>query len=137
MMHLSLIPSTHIDKAWADGAHLLSEACETSSGDITADQLKMLLLRGERTLFAGVKDEKPIAWGVVQIDILPNKRVCNVCLVWARNGLYQEFVEQVEEFAKSNGCSELRCSAKQAQSRLYQIKFGFEPIYEVLRKELK
>ena len=136
MMHLSLIPSTHIDKAWADGANLLSEACAESGGEITADQLKMMLSRGERLLFAAVKDEKPIGWCVAQFENLPNVRVCHIYSVWARNGLYAELVSQMEEIAKSQGCSQLRCAAKEAQSRLYQMKFGFEPVYQVLRKDL-
>lgn len=135
-MHLSLIPSTHIDKAWKDGAHLLSEACAVSGGEVTADQLKLMLSRGERILFAAIKDERPVGWCVARVDQLPNIRVLHICEVWARGSLFHEFVEQMQEFAKAQGCSELRCAAKPAQSRLYQMKFGFEPVYEVLRKEI-
>ncbi|MTW25843.1 hypothetical protein, partial [Streptococcus pneumoniae] len=44
-------PATHIDQAWRDGAHLLAKACDTSGGEVTGDQLKMLLSRGDRMLF--------------------------------------------------------------------------------------
>lgn len=135
-MHLSLIPSTHIDKAWKDGAHLLSEACAESGGEITADQLKMMLARGERLLFAAISDESPIGWCVARIDQLPNVRVLHICEVWARGTLFLELVEQMREFAKAQGCSELRCAAKPAQARLYEMKFGFEPIYQVMRSAL-
>lgn len=136
-MHLTLIPSTHIDRAWRDGAHLLSEACEQSGGEITGDQLKLMLSRGERMLFAGVKDERPVGWCAGGIEQLPNVRVFHIYSVWARGNLHMEFVNELAAFAKTNGCSELRCAAKPAQARLYRMKYAFEPVYEVLRKEIE
>lgn len=135
-MHLSLVPSTHIDQAWRDGAHLLSEACDVSGGEITGDQLKMILSRGERMLFAGVKDERPVGWCVAGFDQMPNLRALHIFAVWARGNLYAEFVDELAKFAKTNGCSEMRCAARPAQARLYRMKFGFEPVYETLRKQI-
>lgn len=43
------VPQTHIDIAYQRGATCLHEACDTSGGEITGDQLKMLLSRGERS----------------------------------------------------------------------------------------
>ena len=42
MISLSVVAPTHIDKAWKDGASCLAEACETSGGEITGDQLKLI-----------------------------------------------------------------------------------------------
>jgi hypothetical protein len=57
MNKLIVVPSTHIDVAWKEGAHRLGLACATSGGEISGDQLKMMLSRGERTLLRMDLDE--------------------------------------------------------------------------------
>ena len=49
-MKLELIQAQFVDYAWRDGADCLKEACDTSGGEITGDQLRMMLARGERQL---------------------------------------------------------------------------------------
>ncbi len=125
-----------VDRAWKDGAHLLSTACDTSGGEVTGDQLKMLLSRGERTLFAIAENDEFVGWLVVRIDQLPNVRALHVCELYAPGATFEECREQLWDYARSNGCSEIRCSAKPAQARLYRQRWGFEPIYETLRVKL-
>lgn len=132
-MQLIPIPASHVDFAWKDGAHKLSEACDTSGGEITGDQLKMLLARGERTLIQMRDDDKIVGWGVVRVDNLPNVRVLHACEMYAPRASFERFFEELKKFAAHNGCSEVRCSAKDAQARLYKMKCGFEPIYTTLR----
>lgn len=132
-MELLVVPPTHIDQAWKEGACRLSEACETSGGEITGDQLKMILARGERTLLRVTKDGQAVGWMAIRIDQLPNVRVLHVCELYAPGATFVEFFEQLKALAKGAGCSEVRCSAKEAQARLYRMRFGFEPIYTTLR----
>lgn len=136
MKELKHVPAAFVDQAWRDGAHNLSKACETSGGEVTGDQLKMMLARGERLLFVGLDGSKPIGWIVVTIDQLPNVRVLSVRELYAPGSMFDECFEQLKEFARSNGCSEIRCAAKPAQARLYRMRFGFEPIYETLKVNL-
>ena len=135
-MHLSVIPASHVDKAWKDGAACLAKACEASGGEITGDQLKMILARGERTLVALVDDDKPIGWGVWRIDQLPNVRVLHCTDLVAPNANFEAFFFALKQAAESYGCSEIRCCAKPAQARLYRMKLGMKPLYETLRYEL-
>jgi|SRR5689334_19946640 len=135
-LQLQQVPATHIDRAWKDGAHKLSEACDESGGEVTGDQLKLMLSRGERILFAAMKDGNPVGWCVIRIDQLPNVRTMHICEVYARGNLYKEFVDQMAVIARNQGCSEMRCSSKPAQARLYSMKFGFEPVYTTLRVKI-
>jgi hypothetical protein len=112
---------------------MLAKACETSGGEVTGDQLKMLLARGERNLIRMDKDGQPVGWGVVRVDQLPNVRVLHVCEMYAPNASFEAFVDELKSLAKGLGCSEVRCSAKEAQARLYRMKLGFEPVYTTLR----
>lgn len=132
-MHLIPIDPKFIDFAWKDGAHKLSEACDTSSGEITGDQLKMLLARGDRTLVRMDDDGKTVGWGVLRVDNLPNVRALHVCEMYAPGGGFERFMDECKKFAAHNGCSEVRCSAKDVQARLYRMKCGFEPIYTTMR----
>lgn len=135
-MHLSIVPSTHVDKAWSDGAACLAKACDTSGGEIEGPQLKMLLARGERNLVAMVDDGKPVGWAVFRIDQLPNMRVFFITDLVAPHANFPAYFDQVKEMAAGYGCSRVRCAAKPAQARLYKMKLGFTPVYETLEVTL-
>jgi hypothetical protein len=135
-MLLKTVPHTHIDRAWRDGAHKLGEACDTSGGDITVDQLRMILARGERTLLAMTRGDSVDGWGVVQVDQLPNKRVLFVTDMYAPGAVFEEFFAELKKFAEANGCSVIRCAAQPVQARLYQIKVGFRPVRQILEVEV-
>lgn len=132
-MRLEQVPANFVDFAWRDGAHKLSEACDTSGGEITGDQLRMLISRGERTLLRMVDEEKTVGWGVISIDQRPNVRVLWVNEVYAPNIGFERYVPEIKKMAFALGCSEVRCGAGKAQARLYRRKCGFEPVYQIMR----
>lgn len=134
-MHLLSVNPHHIDQAWRDGAHSLSLACDVSGGEITGDQLKMLLSRGERTLLAMVDNEQTVGWGVVRVDQLPNLRVLFITDLAAPGGHFESFFEAIKELARVWGCSRVRCAAGPVQARLYRMKCGFTPVYQILEVE--
>ena len=131
-MKLVPVPPTHIDAAYASGAACLSEACATSGGEITGDQLKLILSRGERSLLEMKMDDKTVGWGVVRVDQLPNMRVLFITDLVAHNSGFEMFFESIKQLARDLGCSKVRCAAKEVQARLYRIKAGFKPVYEIL-----
>lgn len=132
-MHLSIVDPRFVDKAWRDGAACLSEACDTSGGEITGDQLKLILSRGERTLVALMEEGKPVGWGCWRVDQLPNVRVLHCTDLVAHNAHFERFFDELKNVAEMLGCSEIRCSCKPAQARLYRMKLGMEPVYTTLR----
>lgn len=132
-MKLEFVPASHIDVAWRDGACALKASCDTSGGEITVDQLKYMLSRGERTLIRGT-DGDVVSWAVIGIDQLPNIRALHVYQLVGSG--FDRFFAALSDYARAQGCSEVRCSAKEAQARLYRIKLGFEPVYTTLRVRL-
>ena len=132
-MNLAVIEPRFIDRAWKDGASCLAEACETSGGEITGDQLKMILSRGERTLVALRDEDKTVGWGCWRIDQLPNVRILHVTDLVAHNAHFEAFFFALKQAAELMGCSEIRCSCKPAQARLYRMKLGMEDVYTTLR----
>jgi hypothetical protein len=131
-MTLTPIPSHLIDAAYADGAYCLSDACETSGGEITGSQLKMILSRGERSLIRMDADGKAVGWGVVRVDQLPNMRVLFVTDLVAPGAHFETFFTALKDMAAGLGCSRIRCAAKPSQERLYQMKCNFQPVYNIL-----
>lgn len=136
MNKLIVVPTSHIDVAWKEGAHNLALACATSGGEITGDQLKMMLSRGERTLVRLDHDDEIVGWGVVGVEQLPNFRVLYVYEMYAPNGHFESFFGELKSMAMSFGCLKLRCAAKEAQERLYRQRCGFAPVYRVLEVDL-
>lgn len=129
---LLVVPATHIDLAWGQGASDLAQACDTSGGEITGDQLKMILSRGERTLLQMTRDGVTVGWAVIRIDQLPNVRVLFVTDLVGHNCGFDSFLLPLREMAAQLGCSRIRCAAKPAQERLYRMRCGFKPVYSIL-----
>lgn len=128
------VPAQFIDRAWKEGADRLAKACEGSGGEITGDQLKMILSRGERTLLRMDHEGETVGWGVVRVDQLPNMRVLFITDM-AGVG-YDRFFGDIKELAASLGCSRIRCAARPAQARLYRMKTNFQPVYSILEVEV-
>lgn len=134
-MYLSVIPQIFTDKAWKDGAACLEEACKLVD-EITGCQLKLILSRGERTLVALREEDKTVGWGCFRIDQLPNLRVLHITDLVAHNAHFESFFDQLKTIAEQMGCSRIRCAALPAQARLYRMKSGFKPVYEILEVQI-
>lgn len=134
-MALTIIDPKFIDYAWRDGASSLGDATKLVE-EITADQLKMILSRGERILVRMDAEESAVGWGVFRVDQLPNLRVFFVTDLVAHNGHFENFYDELRELARSFGCSRIRCAAQESQARLYRQKLGFKPVYTTLEVEV-
>nr|WP_315447160.1 hypothetical protein [uncultured Pseudomonas sp.] len=136
MNKIIVVPTTHIDQAWKEGAHQLGLACATSGGEITGDQLKMMLSRGERTLLRLDHNDEIVGWSVIGVEQLPNFRVLYVYELYAPHGHFEGFFNELRGMALTFGCLKLRCAAREAQERLYRQRCGFLPVYRVLEVDL-
>ena len=134
-MNLVVVEPRFVDFAWRDGASCLAEACDTVD-EITGDQLKLILSRGERTLVRLDDEGQAVGWGCFRVDQLPNLRALHITDLVSHNGGFERFFDEMKRVARSMGCSEVRCSCKPAQARLFQRTNGFEPVYETLRVKL-
>lgn len=133
---LQIIPAAFVDRAWRDGAHQLSKACDTSGGEITGDQLKLILARGERTLLRIDLDGVAVGWAVTRIDQLPNTRALHISDLYAPGGHWAACFDLLADMARANGCMEMRCCARPAQARLYQRALPWQPLYTTLRVKI-
>jgi len=133
--HLFIVPPAQIDLAWRDGAHMLSEAAEKSAGEVTTDQLKMLLSRNERRLI-GVRDlatpdAKPAAWAAVSALQLPNMRVLYIYAIYAPGATGPEVMTLLRQYALQEGCLVIRGACGDGVMRLWERRFKARRIYSI------
>lgn len=135
-LELLVVAPNHIDQAWRDGAHRLSEAFDRYNAECTIDQLRMRLVRGEATLLTIRKDGKHIVWVAVEFIQYPNMRALHVAALYARHALSAEAFELVMDYGHAGGASVIQCAASGAAKRLYEHKCGYMEAYSILRRPI-
>ena len=130
-MRLLHIPPAHIDKAWREGAHNLAKACQWASREVTPDQLKMMLARGERQLLGLDVEGQFVAWAAVQVQQLPNIRVFYIYSIYAPGSTGPEAFRLLADLARSEGCSSIRGACVEQVARLWERKFAAKRLYSV------
>ena len=128
-MKILHIPPQHVDKAWREGAHNLSEACKWASREVTPDQLKMMLSRGERQLLGLDEGGKFVAWAAVQVQQLPNIRVLYVYSIYAPGSTGPEAFRLLADMARAEGCSSIRGACSEQVTRIWERKFQAKRLY--------
>jgi hypothetical protein len=123
-----------IDKAWRDGAHVLSEATKWAMRDVTTDQLKMLLARGERTLIGMRDGDAVVGWAAVSVNQMPNIRVLHVYAAAGKGIVTPESLALLKEYAAGNGCTSIRGCVRPSMARL-MAKHGGKPLYMTFEME--
>ncbi len=131
-MRLVVIPPAHLDRVWREGANQLAEACKWADREVTPDQLKMMLARGERALLAlEAEAGKFVAFAAVQVQQLPNIRVLYVYSIFAPGATAPECFEHLAGFARHEGCSSIRGACSDAVERLWARKFKARTLYHI------
>lgn len=134
MMELVAIPPQFIDRAWKEGAHNLALACDRAKHEITGDQLKMLLSRGERTLVRLADGEKAVGWAVVEAKQMPNIRAMYVYSLYAPHHSLDMY-EQIKKVAREAGCSVIQGAVDEANERLWQ-RIEAQKVYSIYQIEV-
>lgn len=133
-MKLFQVPVQFVERAWADGAHNLSQAAEKSQGEITPDQLKMILTRGERILLGvGEEGTPPTGWAAVSVQQLPNVRTLYVYAIYAPGSTGPAAFDLLAQYAKDAGCSEIRGACDEGVQRLWERKLKAQKVYTIMR----
>ena len=135
-MKLMHIPPAHVDRAWRDGAHNLAKACEWALREVTPDQLKMMLARGERQLLGLDVDGKFVAWAAVQVQQLPNIRVFYIYSIYAPGSTGPEAFRQLADLARAEGCSSIRGACSEQVLRIWERKFSARRLYTICEIDL-
>jgi hypothetical protein len=133
-MHLTIVPPAFIDRAWKEGASNLALACDRAREEITGDQLKLILSRGERQLARLAEADEAIGWAVITDQQLPNIRALYVWSLYAP-GHSLDMYDQLKRVALETGCSVIRGAVDEANERLWQ-RVKAQKVYSVYQIEV-
>jgi len=136
MIQVHTVSPDKIYQIWSEIEHYLKASIETSTGDCTLDQLKVLLVEGKQTLLIGLENDKIVGTMTVEFINYPNERVMFITALGGKGIVNNETFSQVETWAKLQGATKSAAWAKEAQARLYQQKAGFTTMRYVMEKKL-
>ena len=136
MIQVHTVSPDKIYQIWSEIEHYLKASIETSTGDCTLDQLKVLLVEGKQTLLIGLESDKIVGTMTVEFINYPNERVMFITALGGKGIVNNETFSQVETWAKLQGATKSAAWAKEAQARLYQQKAGFTTMRYVMEKKL-
>lgn len=131
---LTVIPPAFLDRAWKEGASALGKACDRAKEEITGDQLKLILSRGERTLVRLAQGNEVAGWAVVEAQQLPNVRVMYVWSLYAPHHSL-DMHKHINRLAVESGCSVIRGAVDEANERLW-ARVNAKKVYSVYQIEV-
>lgn len=121
----------YLDAVWPNVVDLLDSALKKGHGEMTIDQMKLLVRQGYFQLVVWHEDEKVISAGVVETINYPNFRVARASYLSGRHT--EESFAALKSWCKDVlGAVEVECFGSDAIARLYD-RYGFEKKYNVLR----
>ena len=123
-----------IDAAWRDGASKLGEATKWASREITVEQLKMLLSRGERILIGARENGQIIGWAAVSVQQYPNIRVLHFYAIQGKGIFSIDGLKAVRQFATHHGCTSIRGCVRPSMTRLLS-RLGGRHLYATVEIE--
>ena len=131
---IDIIPPNYIAQNWGVVGEMVDKAMKYAKGEITTDQLRVYLARGEYQLMVYLEDEKIVGAVVIEWINYPNDRVMFINAIGGKTT--QEHVTKMFDWAKHMGATAVRGSAHKAVARLWKMKYGFETIYYTVERRL-
>lgn len=137
MPALNQVPQHLVCRLWPEVSGFLESALRHGDGKYNADQLKMAIIRGEQSLIAALDDNKTII-GAVTVTFIdyPNARTAFVTAISGRMIAVDTLFDQLEEFCRINGATEIEGMARPSVARLWRQRFDFEQPAVIVRKAL-
>jgi hypothetical protein len=117
-----------IDAAWRDGADKLGEATKWAAREITVEQLKLLLARGERILIGARDDGRVVGWAAVGVMQFPNIRVLHIYAIQGKGLFTPGWLRLLREYAAHHGCTSIRGCVRPSMERFVR-RFGGQQVY--------
>ena len=134
MKNIYVVPLDLVQQAWNKCGHFIESAMEHAKGECTAGQLKVYLSQGSNQLLLFIEDEEIVGAVCFKWTTSPNHRIFYINAIGGKTS--KEHTEMMFDYAKSNGGTCVRGSARESVVRLWRMKYGFEEIYRIVEKVL-
>lgn len=133
-MNIDIIPANYVAQNWPLVKGMLDKAMQHAKGEITTEQIKVFLTRGEYQLMVYLDDKEIIGAIVIEWINYPNDRVMFINAIGGKTN--PECVAKMCDWAKKMGATSIRGSAHESVARLWKMKYGFNTIYYTVEKRL-
>jgi hypothetical protein len=135
-MNLLQVNPNYVCQLWPKVSGMLEKALLTGGGEYNIDQLKVYLTEGNKTLL--VVDDNGDIKGAVAITLLryPNDLICFISAVGGKMITSKDLFSQLENWAKSQGCTKIQGAAFESVARLWRQRFGVIERYRIVEKPL-
>lgn len=135
-MIVHVVDSQYIPQIWPKVEKWLLPATKHSAGEYTLDQLKVLLLFGQQTLFVFMRDAEIVGAATIAISRFPNKAVAYITSLGGRLIATDEAFSQLAAWCRAQGCTHIRGTAFEESARLWRQRFKAREIYRIVEIEL-
>ena len=133
LMILRQVNPNYICQMWPVVGPLLAKGLPDNC-EYTIEQLKGMLATGERTLL--VADDGEIKGAcAVSLSRHPNKFVCWIMSLGGSGGVLF-LAEKLEEWAKAQGCTDIKAETSGKLSNLFKERCGYDNSRVVISKKL-
>ena len=135
-MNVKQVSPQHIHQVWPDVFEFIKDALQYGCGEYNADQMKVMILRGEQFLLVAVEENAIKGAATVQFIDYPNYRVAYVTSIGGKLIANKNTFKELADWCKFNGASKIQGAARESIERLWKRLFNFERRYVIVEKEL-
>lgn len=134
MIEVQTVPDNYLYSVWPIVEPMLDKALIVSQNDYDIRHLKLYVTSKVQTLLVAVENNKIVGAATISLSNFPNHRVATIIAMGGKAIVKPEVFEQVVQWAKAQGATKIRASAREAQARLYRQKAGLDTKMYVIEK---
>jgi hypothetical protein len=137
MNQVQYVAPNFINQVWGDVEPFIAAALKYSSGEYTAEQLKVYLVQGQQSLYIAINEQgKVFGAAVVEFTNYPNDRIAFITAIGGNMIMNQELWDQFVNWIIQNGGTKIRGAVRNSMARLLRKAFKFEHRYTIVEKDL-
>lgn len=134
MIEVQTVPDNYLYSIWPIVEPMLDKALIVSQNDFDIEHLKLYVTTKAYTLLVAVENHKIVGAATLSLLNYPNHRVATIVALGGKAIVKPELFEQVVQWAKAQGATKIRATAREAQARLYRQKAGLDTTMYVIEK---
>jgi hypothetical protein len=132
MIEVQTVPDNYFHQVWDQVEPMLIRALNASANDYNIHHLKLYVINKVQTLLIAVDGDKIVGAATLSLFTYPNHRVATITALGGKAVVNPEAFEQVVQWAKAQGATKIRATARAAQARLYKQKAKLNTIMHLI-----
>ena len=140
MRTIHYLSKEHLDDYWEQIKGYIDAGLFYSEGEITLDQIRLLIVQGAVHVIIGMDTEDDRVVGALAFEIrtYPNYRAANIISLGGDHlFLNENDLIHLREELRKGGIKRIEGWCKPAQARTFRMKLGAETPYQMIRINLE